>query len=182
MPVIDVIEPGARALVQTTPVRPGRRDRHRRHDLLGRLPCAPSRPPVPTSMLTSLSCPGFVEFVERGQTHGEEVTILAERLLAADARGRRRRAAARLHALPVPRPGHRRRDGPGGDARVAAPTRRRSPPAASSASSVCSARADGDRPPSHRFLSSGDIAWFTDLGSRLLGPELSAAERWQPAG
>ena len=44
-------------------------------------------------------------------------------------------------------------------------------------------RAPGGSPPAvHRFLSSGDIAWFTDLGSRLLGPELSAAERWLPAG
>ncbi len=36
-------------------------------------------------------------------------------------------------------------------------------------------------PAVHRFLSSGDIAWFTDLGSRLLGPELRSAARWQPA-
>jgi glutamate racemase len=43
-------------------------------------------------------------------------------------------------------------------------------------------RAAGDVPAEHRFLSSGDIAWFTDLGRRLLGPELGAAERWQPAG
>jgi glutamate racemase len=28
----------------------------------------------------------------------------------------------------------------------------------------------------HRFLSSGDVTWFTDLGSRLLGPELQSAE------
>ena len=32
--------------------------------------------------LTSAACPGFVEFVERGQTSGDEVTVLAERLLA----------------------------------------------------------------------------------------------------
>jgi glutamate racemase len=31
-----------------------------------------------------------------------------------------------------------------------------------------------------RFISSGDIAWFEDLGRRLLGPELAGAEafRW----
>jgi glutamate racemase len=31
-----------------------------------------------------------------------------------------------------------------------------------------------------RFLSSGDVGWFADLGRRLLGPELAAAEfvRW----
>ena len=32
--------------------------------------------------LTSAACPGFVEFVERGQTTGDEVMVLAERLLA----------------------------------------------------------------------------------------------------
>ena len=32
--------------------------------------------------LESAACPGFVEFVERGQTTGDEVTVLAERLLA----------------------------------------------------------------------------------------------------
>ena len=34
------------------------------------------------SHLESAACPGFVEFVERGQTTGDEVTVLAERLLA----------------------------------------------------------------------------------------------------
>jgi glutamate racemase len=37
---------------------------------------------------------------------------------------------------------------------------------------------DPDRAPVHRFLSSGDISWFADLGRRLLGPELAAAEEW----
>ena len=32
----------------------------------------------------------------------------------------------------------------------------------------------------HRFFSSGDISWFADLGGRLLGPELGAADHWQP--
>ena len=32
--------------------------------------------------LTCSACPGFVEFVERGQTEGDEITVLAERLLA----------------------------------------------------------------------------------------------------
>ena len=38
------------------------------------------------------------------------------------------------------------------------------------------ARTADDGPATHRFLSSGDVGWFADLGSRLLGPELSAAE------
>ena len=32
----------------------------------------------------------------------------------------------------------------------------------------------------HTFLSSGDVAWFADLGRRLLGPELASAKPWVP--
>ncbi len=31
----------------------------------------------------------------------------------------------------------------------------------------------------HRFVSSGDVAWFKALGRRLLGPELDGVEAWQ---
>jgi glutamate racemase len=30
----------------------------------------------------------------------------------------------------------------------------------------------------HRFLSSGDVQWFADMGRRLLGPELLHAQQW----
>jgi glutamate racemase len=36
---------------------------------------------------------------------------------------------------------------------------------------------DGGRIGAHIWYSSGDVAWFADLGGRLLGPELAAAER-----
>jgi glutamate racemase len=32
----------------------------------------------------------------------------------------------------------------------------------------------------HRFVSSGDVELFRELGSRLLGPELDHTERWEP--
>jgi glutamate racemase len=31
---------------------------------------------------------------------------------------------------------------------------------------------------SHRFISSGDVGWFRQLGSQLLGPELDDVEAW----
>ena len=31
---------------------------------------------------TTLACPGFVEFVEKGEASGEQLEVLAERLLA----------------------------------------------------------------------------------------------------
>ena len=39
--------------------------------------------------------------------------------------------------------------------------------------------ADG-RTGAHRFLSSGDIDTFRELGSRLLGPELNHTAPWMP--
>jgi glutamate racemase len=41
----------------------------------------------------------------------------------------------------------------------------------------------GRAPGRLRFISSGDITWFEDLGRRLLGPELAGAEafRWDRA-
>ncbi len=38
------------------------------------------------------------------------------------------------------------------------------------------ARCPDDTPATHRFLSSGDVQWFEEIGRRLLGPELARAE------
>ncbi len=81
VPVFEVIEPGARALVQAT--------RSGRVGVIGTVGTVSSgayaRAVEATGVdvaLTAAACPGFVEFVERGETDGEQVTILAERLLA----------------------------------------------------------------------------------------------------
>ena len=81
VPVFEVIEPGARALVQAT--------RSGRVGVIGTVGTVSSgayaRAVEATGAdveLTAAACPGFVEFVERGETDGEQVTILAERLLA----------------------------------------------------------------------------------------------------
>ena len=37
-----------------------------------------------------------------------------------------------------------------------------------------------DRPGNHRFVSSGDIDVFRELGRQLLGPELDRTESWPP--
>ena len=82
MPVIGVIEPGVRALVAATATG--------RVGVIGtvgtiasgayqRAVAADAAPPVE---LTCAACPGFVEFVERGETGSDQVHVLAERLLA----------------------------------------------------------------------------------------------------
>ena len=81
VPVIGVIEPGAAALLDAT--------RNGRVGVIGtvgtigsgayqRAVAAHSR----EIELACAACPGFVEFVERGETDSEQVHVLAQRLLA----------------------------------------------------------------------------------------------------
>jgi len=51
--------------------------------------------------LTCAACPGFVEFVERGDLESDQVHVLAQPART-DRRGQGRFAAAWLHALPLP--------------------------------------------------------------------------------
>ena len=180
VPVFEVIGPGARALVQAT--------RSGRVGVIGTVGTVSSgayaRAVEATGAdvrLTAAACPGFVEFVERGETGGEQVTILAERLLApvqvADV------DTLLLGCTHYPYL-----------ARVIADVMGPDVVLVSSADETAFALRgelerrqllrDADparpRPAVHRFLSSGDVAWFADLGRRLLGPELSDAERWLP--
>ncbi len=173
VPVIGVIEPGVRSLVQVSAGASV--------GVIGTVGTIASgayqRAVVelaPTVELVCASCPGFVEFVERGETDSEQVHVLAERLLA-----------------PV-------RDS-GVDAlllgcthypflaRTIGDVMGREVVLVSSADETAFevqrhlVESGGARAPGgaawHRFLSSGDVAWFERLGRRLLGPELLIAER-----
>ena len=178
MLVVDVVEPGARALVKAS--------RSGRVGVIGTVGAIGSgayeRAVASTSAdveLTAAACPGFVEFVERGQTSGDEVTILAERLLAPI-------KTAGVDALLLGCTHYPYL------ARVIGEVMGPDVTLVSSADETAFAtrdvlqrldllRADNDAEPAeHRFFSSGDISWFADLGGRLLGPELGAADHWQP--
>ena len=178
VPVIDVVAPGTRALVRTTATG--------RVGVIGTVGTIGSgayeREVAELGAdvhLTATACPGFVEFVERGQTSGAEIEILADRLLAPV-------KAAGVDALllgcthypylaPV-------------IAGVMGPSVHLVSSADETALAVRdelaalgllrSAEAAAAEPAEHRFLSSGDISWFADLGGRLLGPELRDAEQW----
>ncbi len=81
VPVVGVIDPGVRAVAKAT--------RNRRVGVIGTVGTISSGAyqramaslAVPLE-LTCAACPGFVEFVERGETRSDQVTVLAERLLA----------------------------------------------------------------------------------------------------
>lgn len=176
VPVMGVIDPGARSLVRATAtgrvgvigtvgtVRSGAY-----HDAV-----AATGAPVE---LTVAACPGFVEFVERGETSGDQVHVLAERLLApiVDAKV----DALLLGCTHYPYLARTITDVVGRDVVLVS----------SADETAFEARALADHPGSdlmpatpgrvgrHRFVSSGDLDRFRDLGAQLLGPELVAAER-----
>jgi glutamate racemase len=179
VPVVGVIEPGVRALVDAT--------RDGRVGVIGTVGTVRSgayqRAVAATGAaveLTCAACPGFVEFVERGQTGGDEVTVLAERLLAPVVDAKVDTLLLGCTHYPYL-------------ARVIGEVMGRDVVLVSSADETAfdvrrllldglrAERRDPSGGPGwHRFLSSGDVSWFRDLGSRLLGPELAsaAAHRW----
>lgn len=175
VPVIDVVEPGAKALVLTT--------QSGEVGVIGTVGTIGSGAYVRAVeatgadvRLTAAACPGFVEFVERGQTSGDEVTILAERLLApVRAAGVDSLLLGCTHYPYL--------------ARVISEVMGSAVTLVSSADETAfEARRvltehgllrDGALDQAvHRFFSSGDIGWFADLGRRLLGPELDGAAEW----
>ena len=181
IPIIDVIQPGATSLVKATASG--------RAGVIGTVGTVGSGAYVRAVAdaaavagrrvdLVSAACPGFVEFVERGQTSGDEVTVLAERLLAPI-------CAADVDTLLLGCTHYPFL------ARVIADVVGSAVTLVSSADETAFSahrllrelgllRRAKARVGRHRFLSSGDVDTFRELGSRLLGPELDAAEPWRP--
>src|SRR5205807_2073520 len=81
VPVVGVLDPGVRSLLQAT-----RNGRVGVIATVGTIRSGAYQRAVAATRaqvtLTCAACPGVVEFVERGETSGEEVEVLAERLLA----------------------------------------------------------------------------------------------------
>jgi glutamate racemase len=174
VPVISVIEPGARALVEAT--------RSGRVGVIATVATVGSgsyqRAVAATGAdvhLTCAACPGFVEFVERGETAGDQVIVLAERLLApmVDAGV----DTLLLGCTHYPYLARVIGDVMGPDVVLVSSADETAFAVEAELSGMGLLRAD-DAPVERRFLSSGDISWFAELGSRLLGPELSVADEW----
>lgn len=181
VPVVGVIDPGVVAV--------GQASRSGRLGVIGTVgtigsgayEAAVSRLAPDVEVITC-ACPGLVEFVERGVVAGPEIELLTKRLLAP-------LLASDIDALLLgcthyPYLG-----------RVIGDIVGREVVLVSSADETAFALArlldaldlrhpgtGTERRGSHRFITSGDIRAFTELGSRLLGPELIDAEQWQPNG
>jgi glutamate racemase len=175
VPVVGVIQPGAQALVDAT--------RSGRIGVIGTVGTVGSgsyqRAVTDAASaggidvdLTCAACPGFVEFVERGVTSGDEVTVLAERLLAPV-----RDAAVDTLLLGCTHYPYLARvigDVMGPDVVLVSSADETAFALRTLLAATGLARTI-EAPGTHRFVSSGDVALFTDLGQRLLGPELAVA-------
>ncbi len=175
VPVVGVIEPGARALVQATETG--------RVAVIGTVGTIDSGAyqravdAVADVELVSLACPGFVEFVERGDFASEQVHVLAQRLLqpAVDAKV----DTMLLGCTHYPYLARTIGDVMGRDVvlvssadETAFEVRRLMFDAG-----LVRDRATGG---TATFVTTGDVSWFEELGRKLLGPELERAEqvRW----
>jgi len=172
VPVIGVIDAGVRAVLSAT--------RNNRVGVIGTVGTISSgayqravqnlRAPVE---LTALACPGFVEFVEKGDTDSDQVHVLAERLLAPARHAGIDSLLLGCTHYPFL-------------ARTIGDVMGREVVLVSSADetafevrAILEETGLGRRTPrkgTHRFISSGDVAWFRQLGSQLLGPELDDVE------
>jgi glutamate racemase len=180
VPVLGVIEPGARALTQATVTG--------RVGVIGTVgtigsgayqeAVADAAGPSKVT-LTCAACPGFVEFVERGETNSEQVHVLAQRLL--DPVRHANVDALLLGCTHYPFLARTIGDVMGRDVVLV-----------SSADETAFAlkalldeegiATDSTRSGRHRWVSTGDAGEFARLGRRLLGPELDVVEalEWGP--
>ena len=174
VPVIGVIDPGARALVRVT--------RNNKVGVIGTVGTISSdayvqaiRTTGASVTLTSAACPGFVEFVERDQTTGDEVMVLAERLLAPvrDAGV----DSLLLGCTHYPYLSRVISDVMGSGVVLVSSADETAFVVKQELEATQLMRA-GATTGEHKFLSSGDVAWFAQLGRRLLGPELETATQW----
>lgn len=129
--------------------------------------------------LTCSACPGLVEFVEKGETGTDQVHVLLERLLAPMRHADIDTLLLGCTHYPFL-------------ARAISDVMGREVVLVSSADETAFEvrrllidtglargprdKADGQHGVVHRWLSSGDVARFVELGRRLLGPELAGAE------
>ena len=178
LPIVGVVDPGVRSLLAAT--------RNQRVGVIATVgtvasgayqrAVASTRAPV---ALTCAACPGFVEFVERGETDSDQVHVLAERLLAPV------RSAGvdtlLLGCTHYPFLARTIGDVMGREVVLVSS-------ADETAFEVRSILAEtglgrrsgrGTGKGRHQFVSSGDVGWFTRLGGRLLGPELDEVEAWE---
>lgn len=177
VPVVGVIDPGVIAVGQAT--------RSGRLGVIGTVGTIGSGAYeeavarlAPEVDVVSCACPGLVEFVERGVVSGPEIEILVRRLLAPLLD--QEIDALLLGCTHYPYLGRVIGDVVGRDVVLVSSADETAFALARELTALDLRHDDPTRQGNHRFITSGDIRAFTELGSRLLGPELIDAEHWRP--
>ncbi|MCU1427955.1 MAG: glutamate racemase [Actinomycetia bacterium] len=127
--------------------------------------------------LTCAACPGFVEFVEAGDVESEQVHILAERLLAPV-------IAEKVDTLVLgcthyPLLARTISDVMGPDVVLVSSADETAFEVRATLEGNHHRPRPGDPQPVRRFLTSGDVSTFRNLGARFLGPEVETVEAWK---
>jgi glutamate racemase len=170
IPVVGVIEPGVRAMARAT--RTGRVGVIGTVGTIGSGAYQRAALGLDLGMeLSCAACPGFVEFVERGETDGDQVRILAERLLApmVDAKV----DTLLLGCTHYPFLARTISDVMGRDVVLVSSADETAFEVHDLLNRLGLRRSTTEAVGTQRFLSSGEVGWFRQLGRRLLGPELS---------
>ena len=178
VPVISVIEPGLRAALRATA--------RRRVGVIGTVGTISSGAyqtalalldPSGEVQLTCAACPGFVEFVERGETGSDQVHVLAERLLAPirDAKV----DSLLLGCTHYPFLARTISDAVGRDVVLVSSADETAFELREilARSGLAHGRRGGGR---HTWVSSGDLSTFRTLGRMLMGPEIDQVQAWDP--
>jgi glutamate racemase len=127
--------------------------------------------------LTCAACPGFVEFVERGETHSDQVYVLAERLLAPVVEAKV--DTLLLGCTHYPFLARTISDVVGRDVVLVSSADETAFELRALLGELGLART-GAGAGTHTWISSGDLSTFRDLGRRLLGPEIDMVHPWEP--
>jgi glutamate racemase len=175
LPVITVIEPGVRSALRASVSR--------RIGVIGTVGTISSgayqrafAAADPSVQLTCAACPGFVEFVERGETDSDQVYVLAERLLAPIAEAKVDTLLLGCTHYPFL-------------ARTISDVVGRDVVLVSSADETAfelratlegSGLAREGSAGRHTWISSGDARVFEEIGRRLFGPEIASVDGWEP--
>lgn len=178
VPILGVIEPGLRALMRATNSgrvgvigTVGTISSGAYQQALDELDLGSS------AELTCAACPGFVEFVERGETDSDQAYVLAERLLAPirDAKV----DALLLGCTHYPFLARTISDVIGRDVVLVSSADEMAFELLSllSAEELLRTSMSGG---THKWISSGDVEIFRRLGRRLMGPEIDTVESWDP--
>jgi glutamate racemase len=173
VPVVGVIDAGVRSLARAT--RSGRVGVIGTVGTIGSGSYQRAVAEVgPDLDLTCAACPGFVEFVEQGETKSDQVYVLAERLLAPICEAKI--DALLLGCTHYPYLARTISDVVGRDVVLVSSADETAFDVRARLEGTDLARSLSAGPARHRWLSSGDVDWFREHGRQLLGPELDQAE------